>query len=119
MDPRARLVLLGTTSAQREEVLALLNEVANGQITGEPEQEVIARVSVTRSLLRRPWRLPPGAPREAIPPTRALLERADRVKFAGERPDPTECRQAVEEVYGIVDATRPAHAAADAERGAA
>jgi hypothetical protein len=60
-----------------------------------------------------------GAVREAIPPTRALLERADRVKFARERPDPTECREAVEAVYGIVDATRPSTGPTDAERGAA
>jgi hypothetical protein len=60
-----------------------------------------------------------GAPRESIPPTRTLLERADRVKFAGDRPDPTQCREAVEAVYGIVDVTRPATAVGDAERGAA
>jgi len=55
-----------------------------------------------------------GAPREALGPTRDLLEKSDRVKFAGERPAPAECRDAVEVVYRIVDATRPAE-----ERGAA
>ncbi len=65
-DREARLVLMGATSAQREEVVSLLGQVANGQITGEPEQEVIAQVSATRSLLRRPWRLPPDASRETI-----------------------------------------------------
>jgi len=55
-----------------------------------------------------------GAPREALGPTRELLEKSDRVKFAGERPAPAECRDAVEAVYRIVDATRPSE-----ERGAA
>ena len=49
-----------------------------------------------------------GAPREALAETRALLERSDRVKFAGERPQPEPCREAVEVVYRIVDATRAA-----------
>ena len=49
-----------------------------------------------------------GAPREALAETRALLEQSDRVKFAGERPQPEPCREAVEVVYRIVDATRPA-----------
>jgi hypothetical protein len=55
-----------------------------------------------------------GAPREALGPAREVLERSDRVKFAGERPAPAECRAAVEVVYRIVDATRPAE-----QRGAA
>jgi hypothetical protein len=60
-----------------------------------------------------------GAPREASAGARELLERADRVKFAGEQADPTECREAVEAVYRIVDATRPPDAPRGVERGAA
>ena len=48
-----------------------------------------------------------GTPRDAVARTRELLEHGDRVKFAGERPDPARCRDAVEVVYRIVDATRP------------
>jgi len=60
-----------------------------------------------------------GTPREAALGARELLEGADRVKFAGDRPSPPECREAVEAIYRIVDATRPAEAAGDADRGAA
>jgi hypothetical protein len=60
-----------------------------------------------------------GAPREATGGAREILESADRVKFAAERPAPPECREAVEAVYRIVDATRPAEERGDAERGAA
>jgi hypothetical protein len=60
-----------------------------------------------------------GTPREAALGAREILEGADRVKFAGDRPTPPECREAVEAVYRVVDATRPADAAGDADRGAA
>ena len=60
-----------------------------------------------------------GTPREAALGARQILEEADRVKFAGDRPTPPECREAVEAIYRIVDATRPADAAGDARRGAA
>ncbi len=57
----------------------------------------------------------PGAVRAAI----ALLERCDMVKFARSPADPTECRDAVEDAYRIVDITRPAVAGPDSARGAA
>ena len=60
-----------------------------------------------------------GTPREAALGAREVLEGADRVKFAADRPTPTECREAVEAIYRIVDATRPAEAVGDADRGAA
>ena len=60
-----------------------------------------------------------GAPREAVWTAREILELCDRVKFAGEKPDAEACRAAVDEVYRIVDATRPAEAPAGEERGAA
>jgi hypothetical protein len=60
-----------------------------------------------------------GTPREAARGAREVLEGADRVKFAAERPAPAECREAVEAIYRIVDATRPADAVGDTDRGAA
>ena len=60
-----------------------------------------------------------GTPREAALGAREFLEGADRVKFAAERPTPPQCREAVETIYRIVDATRPAEAVGDAGRGAA
>ena len=60
-----------------------------------------------------------GTPREAAFGAREVLEGADRVKFAADRPTPAECREAVEAIYRIVDATRPAEAVGDADRGAA
>ncbi len=62
-----------------------------------------------------------GAPRGPLGEVRGLLERCDRVKFAGERPEPAACRAVVEEAYRIVDATRPAaeRTSVDADRGAA
>jgi len=46
-------------------------------------------------------------PAPTIENTSDLLGLADRVKFAGERPDPESCRRAVESAYAIVDATKP------------
>jgi hypothetical protein len=60
-----------------------------------------------------------GAPREAVWAAREILDLCDRVKFAGEKPDAESCRAAVDEVYRIADATRPAEAPAAEERGAA
>lgn len=60
-----------------------------------------------------------GVTREAVQATRELLERSDRVKFASYRPAAEACRAGVEEVYRIVDATKPAEAPEDRDRGAA
>jgi hypothetical protein len=61
-----------------------------------------------------------SVPREPARGARALLEAADRVKFARERPRPGARREAVEAAYRIVDQTKPVEAAAaDAEEGAA
>lgn len=48
-----------------------------------------------------------GAPSAAQLEIRALLERSDLVKFARQALPPEACRKAVEEAYGIVDATKP------------
>ena len=49
-----------------------------------------------------------------------LLRRCDRVKFAGEVPGPEACREAIDDAYRIVDATRPRPARQDrTARGAA
>ena len=56
-----------------------------------------------------------GAPGGASAALVALLERCDRVKFAGDTPGPDVCRADVEEAYRLVDATRPAPGV-DAER---
>ena len=46
-------------------------------------------------------------PEPTIEETAGLLGLADRVKFASERPAPEICRDAVDSVYEIVEATRP------------
>ena len=59
-------------------------------------------------------------PGPTIEGTSDLLGLADRVKFAGERPDPENCRRAIDSVYEIVDATKPADEPQTVEeRGAA
>jgi hypothetical protein len=60
-----------------------------------------------------------GADERALAASGALLAQCDRVKFAGDRPDPTTCRRAIEEAYAIVDATKPREEARSEERGAA
>jgi len=61
-----------------------------------------------------------GAAEPDIAAVRALLERADAVKFAGAAVDAGGCRLAVEDAYRVVDATKPREAEASAaERGAA
>lgn len=52
-----------------------------------------------------------GAPERAIQKIASLLGRSDEVKFAKSRPGPEATRAAVESVYAIVDATKPAEAA--------
>ena len=55
-----------------------------------------------------------------IESTRDLLGLADRVKFAGERPAPGNCRRAIDTVYEIVETTKPADEPQTVdERGAA
>ncbi|MBN1588958.1 MAG: hypothetical protein JW888_05540 [Pirellulales bacterium] len=71
-DCGARLIVSGVTSSNLDRVIESLGEVAQKQITSPPEQEVVARLSATRLLLRRPWRLPPDSSRETIT---ALAER--------------------------------------------
>lgn len=61
-----------------------------------------------------------GVVPDVVRAARSLLERADRVKFAREAPPPAACREAVEEAYRIVDATKPSEAAEPAaQEGAA
>lgn len=63
-----------------------------------------------------------GAPDEPIDWTYQALGLCDRVKFAKYRPEASSCRSAVDEVYRIVDNTKPvaeAPAPAEGERGAA
>lgn len=57
-----------------------------------------------------------GAPEKGILAAGEFLARCDLVKFAGQRPGPEQSREAVEQAYRLVDATRPADAPA---RGAA
>jgi len=62
-----------------------------------------------------------GAPRQAIVDAVHVLRECDRVKFARERPEPAHWKSSVEQVYGIVDRTKPAESAdtESGERGAA
>jgi hypothetical protein len=60
-----------------------------------------------------------GAPSDPVQATVELLRQADTVKFARGAPDAAACRDAVEEAYRIVDATRPAKAEGGERRGAA
>jgi len=61
-----------------------------------------------------------GAPRPAIEDTVRMLRGCDRVKFARELPGAKDWKAAVEEVYRIVDRTKPVAAAGSAAvRGAA
>ena len=61
-----------------------------------------------------------GATAEAVGGVLRVLERCDRVKFAGERPEAEAWRAEIEAVYEIVDRTKPADAAGTrAGRGAA
>jgi hypothetical protein len=48
-----------------------------------------------------------GASGDSIEQVTRLLERCDAVKFAGLLPAPEACREAIEQAYRIVDATRP------------
>jgi len=52
-----------------------------------------------------------GTPEPPLRDALALLERSDRVKFARQLPDPSQCRQEIDEAYAIVDRTRPSEAA--------
>ena len=49
-----------------------------------------------------------GAPDAAVRDARSVLERCDVVKFAAERPGADACKSIVEEIYRIVDTTKPA-----------
>lgn len=60
-----------------------------------------------------------GAEREALRRARALLERADRIKFAREGASLADCRAAVDEAYAVVDATKVEARPAAPEAGAA
>jgi hypothetical protein len=51
-----------------------------------------------------------GAPERAIQRISALLGSSDEVKFAKSKPGPEATRTAVESIYAIVDATKPAEA---------
>ncbi len=53
-----------------------------------------------------------GAGREAVDVAHDVLRRCDAVKFAGERPGPAEWKGIVEDVYRVVDVTRPRAGAA-------
>jgi hypothetical protein len=61
-----------------------------------------------------------GTPEGAIQKIAALLARADEVKFAKSRPGPDARKEAVETIYAVVDATKPAESEEPGEqRGAA
>lgn len=51
-----------------------------------------------------------GCPADAVQAVAELLSDADTVKFARRRPAPQACRDAVEQVYRIVDRTKPLEA---------
>ena len=61
---------------------------------------------------------PAGATDDTVVIVGALLGRCDAVKFARERPEAVQCRELVDEVYRLIDATRPM-AGRDSEEGAA
>jgi len=61
-----------------------------------------------------------GAPERAVQKICGLLLRCDEVKFARSKPGPEARRAAVDAVYDIVDATKPAEVAdSRPQRGAA
>ena len=55
-----------------------------------------------------------GIESDAARETENLLINCDQVKFAKSCPDAASCKQAVEQVYRIVDTTRPADAGGEA-----
>jgi hypothetical protein len=65
-DREARLIVAGATAPNFERIVDLLREVAQGRITGPPERGVTGRMSATRLLLRRPWRLPRDSSQASI-----------------------------------------------------
>jgi hypothetical protein len=101
---------------QVELFFAELSGILKRYLTGRYRVELLERTSgeVPEALRQA------GAPPGAIEDVARLLSHCDLVKFAKQRPDPSSCRQVIEEAYGIVDATKPREAEFDAEaRGAA
>jgi hypothetical protein len=61
-----------------------------------------------------------GVPESSVQKISGLLARCDQVKFAKNRPGPDARKEAVETIYAVVDATKPAEATErGSERGAA
>jgi hypothetical protein len=61
-----------------------------------------------------------GVPESSVQKIAGLLARCDQVKFARNRPGPDARKEAVEAIYAVVDATKPANATESGpERGAA
>ena len=65
-DREARLEILGVNAADTQNITSLLSGIAEGSVTGPPEEEVVGQLSAGRMVLRRPWRLPPEIQPETV-----------------------------------------------------
>ncbi len=95
---------------------AELSRILKLYLTGRYRIDLMEKTTQeTSGLLRQA-----GAPERSVLEIRELLGRCDGVKFARHIPSPDSRKEAVETVYGIVDATKPAEAhIKQPERGAA
>jgi hypothetical protein len=99
-----------------EQFYGELSWILKRYLTGRYRVELMEATSAeVPSLLRQS-----GVGKEAIHSIAELLAESDRVKFARSLPDAAAWRTAVERVYRIVDATKPAEVgSASARKGAA
>ena len=82
---------------------AELSRIVKVYLGGRYRVELIERTSSEVPAVLEQARTPAST----IEETSGLLDLADRVKFAGDRPDPEICLRAFETAYAIVDATKP------------
>jgi hypothetical protein len=85
---------------------AELSRILKLYLTGRYRIDLMEKTTEeTNALLRQA-----GAPERSTLEVRELLERCDGVKFAKQMPPPNSRKDAVETVYSVVDATKPAEA---------
>jgi hypothetical protein len=98
-----------------DQFYAELSRILKLYLTGRYRIDLMEKTTEeSKGLLRQA-----GAPDRAILKIRELLGRCDGVKFAREAPPPDSRKEAVEMVYSIVDATKPAETEVQQQKGAA
>ncbi|MCP3902294.1 MAG: hypothetical protein GY715_01550 [Planctomycetes bacterium] len=92
-----------------------LSRILKQYLSGRYRVDLLEQTtSVVPDLLRQS-----GTPEPMIAAISELLGACDLVKFARQRPEPSEWRGALERAYHVVDNTKPAEAPAEDERGVA